>query len=272
MQATRHLAPSRRFPAAIAARPDHDRSGVAEQAKKEYAAGLPRRRGGRCERCGGITRDSECGRTGLLCVCLVSGGLRKQRAVPRPGPAAVLPPPIENAPNMRRMLGGNAAVAALHPEPGDIWAGIVPTQPPEALTPFPATRPRPHPDMPAHAAPVPPVVARRAPPPVAPPPVLARHAAPVAAPARPAPHATSVQLTAAGSAQRAVAAWKRLQQRLPRLVRAHQPAVSSAYVHGKMIWRLRAGGFATVAEADAFCAQVRAAKSDCWVVGAAEDP
>jgi hypothetical protein len=202
----------------------------------------------------------------------------------------MLPAPIENSLNMRRMMGDAADVAPLHPEPGDIWAGIVPTQPPEALTPFsrgaagaagtvrvaPAASPGSAAGyapgaaapsvaaLPALAAP-PPVPARRRP--VA---VAARPA--VASPMRPAPQATTVQLAAAGTAQNAVQAWQALQKRLPRLVRGHPPEVSSADVNGRMVWRLRTRGFATIAEADSFCARVRAAKSNCWVVGRSDEP
>ncbi|HEY1933222.1 MAG TPA: SPOR domain-containing protein [Acetobacteraceae bacterium] len=89
---------------------------------------------------------------------------------------------------------------------------------------------------------------------------------------RPAPQATTVQLAAAGTAQNAVQAWQALQKRLPRLVRGHPPEVSSADVNGRMVWRLRTRGFATIAEADSFCARVRAAKSNCWVVGRSDEP
>jgi hypothetical protein len=72
-----------------------------------------------------------------------------------------------------------------------------------------------------------------------------------------------VQLLAAGSADSARAAWDRLQAGKPDLFGALTPRITEANVRGKTYWRLRTGAFATVAEAQRFCAQVRAVGSQC---------
>jgi len=153
---------------------------------------------------------------------------------------------------MRRLAGQEPGVEPLLPEPGDIWAGILPTGPSEPPVPDTAEKPR----AIARTVDRPPRASQSQPP---------ATAIPDAAPPRQSAHA--VQLVAAGSAQRAEAAWKQLQQRLPNVTRGHQPVVVAADVDGHKVWRLRADGFATAAEADAFCASVRTAKSNCWVVG-----
>lgn len=81
-----------------------------------------------------------------------------------------------------------------------------------------------------------------------------------------------VQLVAAASADRAVAAWRRLREADPGLTSGHSPAISAAEVNGHQVWRLRAGGFADLAAAAAFCSDMRAAKADCWVIAAPSMP
>jgi hypothetical protein len=75
-----------------------------------------------------------------------------------------------------------------------------------------------------------------------------------------------VQLTAAGSEERADAEWRRLRREARELTEGHPPAISEADVNGQHVWRLRAAGFADVAEASAFCTGIRAVKANCWVV------
>ena len=94
----------------------------------------------------------------------------------------------------------------------------------------------------------------------------------VAQPAPRGPLHPMVQLAAAGSEQRAEAEWRRLRQQVRTLTEGHLPAVSEADVNGQHVWRLRAAGFADVAEASAFCAGIRAAKANCWVVPASATP
>jgi len=77
-----------------------------------------------------------------------------------------------------------------------------------------------------------------------------------------------VQLAAVTDATRAEAAWRRLRRNARRLTDGHNPEITSAEVNGRHVWRLRAGGFDDVAAAGAFCSGMRTAKADCWVVPA----
>lgn len=166
----------------------------------------------------------------LACICLTVALALTGCGAPKPWRDSSLgaprPPPNGDGPVMRRVMGQDPGVEPLLPEPGDIWADVVPNAQP--------------------ALPEPPkgLAAR--------------------------PQVATVQLAAADSAKRAEAEWKRLRQRLPKIVRDHRPEVTMADVAGRKVWRLRTGGFATVAEADAFCASVRAVKSQCWVVGSSD--
>jgi len=106
-------------------------------------------------------------------------------------------------------------------------------------------------------------------------PVIAEHAA---APAKPqaADHAqaarlsagkgnTLVQLAALSSEEAAKQEWQRLEKRMPGLLDGRQPAVSRIERDGKTYWRLRTGGFTDIAQATAFCEQVRAKGSGCSI-------
>lgn len=77
-----------------------------------------------------------------------------------------------------------------------------------------------------------------------------------------------VQLAALSDAQQAVAAWRRLRREAPKLTDGHNPEIVSADVNGRHVWRLRAGGFDDIAAATAFCTGIRTANADCWVVPA----
>ncbi len=59
--------------------------------------------------------------------------------------------------------------------------------------------------------------------------------------------------------------WSRLQVKMPQLLAGHNPVFMPAVVNGQNIWRLRVGGFADVASAKAYCAQVIAAGGGCAV-------
>ncbi len=122
-----------------------------------------------------------------------------------------------------------------------------------------------------------PTVAAAAPPPPAPvpaaPPVIA--AAPAARPTAPAHVATAehpaggrgtlVQLAALSSEEAARIEWERLTRRMPDLLARRQPAVSRFERDGKTFWRLRTGGFTNIAQATAFCEQVRAKGNGCSI-------
>jgi hypothetical protein len=199
-----------------------------------------------------------------------------------PAAAPHTPPPSDSE-TMRRVTGRAAMDAPLLPEPGNVWAGI--------LRPVPAPGEAPGSDA-ARAAPAAAPSAGRA---VAAKPAGMRPAkstrpasatvAAVTEPARPAlaqpaaprraaqaKAAPAVQIAASPSARGAEAAWQHLRQLLPQVLGDHHPTVSAAEVDGHQVWRLRTGGFTTVAQASAFCASLHQAKSDCWVVASQASP
>lgn len=196
----------------------------------------------------------------LLCLSLTLADCAASRIWHDAGSSGPRMPPPEDGPVMRRVMGQDERSAPLLPEPGNVWAGIVPSGEPAS----PAATPKPPPGARITAAAAPTLSAAVPRPAAAP-------ATPVAAAEPPAPPgrggASSVQLVAATSPESAEAAWKQLQQRQPKLVHGLRPVVTAADVDGHKVWRLRADGFATTAEADAFCVSARAVKANCWVVG-----
>ena len=203
---------------------------------------------------------------------------------------------------MRRLMGEGAIDQPLLPQPGNIWADVLPpaqpAQPvatsasvhsgrhlagapgssavstssvatssatPTAGTPTEAV-PRRAVRSPAIALPV-----ATAAPPIGS--VLLATGRPSSLPAAakvaPAAPRPVVQLAAARTAQDAEAEWRRLRQHAASLTDGHAPALSEAEVNGQHVWRLRAVGFADVAEASAFCTGIRAVKANCWVVPSA---
>ena len=120
----------------------------------------------------------------------------------------------------------------------------------------------------AQAAPSPPKIAAPAPIDRALATARVAAAAPVAAPRITAPvpaTGTEVQLAAFSSDDAAHSAWASLQQQAPELLRGHKPDISHVDVGGRTMWRLRTGGFATVAEAANFCAKVQARSGSCSI-------
>jgi len=102
----------------------------------------------------------------------------------------------------------------------------------------------------------------------------ARAANPVAAaPVAAAPIAAAVpvgayaQLAASDSAAAVANEWDRLRHRLGPLLRDRPEVTVSAEVGGRTVWRLRTGPFQQPREAEAFCAEVRAAGGGCWAAG-----
>ncbi len=115
--------------------------------------------------------------------------------------------------------------------------------------------------------------------PVAPAPVAVAAPAPAVAPAAPVQHAsvqaampaadqppgTAVQLAAFESQQAAEQDWGKLAEKIPGLFDGHTPEVERATVAGRVVYRLRTGGFANIAAATAFCGKVRAKGGDCSI-------
>jgi hypothetical protein len=122
-------------------------------------------------------------------------------------------------------------------------------------------------------APAPAQQAARTPPPARPAPVEQAAAAPArpAAPApRPAPAATgsvSAQLGAFGSEATARDAWNRYRAAAPAAFSGQTPSISTVERDGKTFYRLRTGGFASRADAQAFCSRASAAGAQCIVAG-----
>jgi hypothetical protein len=83
-------------------------------------------------------------------------------------------------------------------------------------------------------------------------------------PSAPVGHA-AVQLAAVGSEEAALSEWQRLSHRMPDLLSGRQPTVSKTEHGGRTYYRLRTGGFADIAQATAFCEQVRAKGNGCML-------
>lgn len=78
--------------------------------------------------------------------------------------------------------------------------------------------------------------------------------------------AMDVQLAATGDEPGAEAQWGALQRKMPGLLGGRTPEILPAVVNGQSVWRLRVGGFADAAAAQAFCAGVVAKGGACRVV------
>jgi len=127
-------------------------------------------------------------------------------------------------------------------------------------------------DLPKPTASTPaPVVVAAAPAPAAPAPAAPAPAAPAAvAPAgafKPAFAAGGnwlVQVAAPSSEAGAVAEWDRRAKALPEFFATAERFIVHADVNGKSVYRLRAGSFASKADADAFCAAYKAKGGNCF--------
>ncbi len=75
-----------------------------------------------------------------------------------------------------------------------------------------------------------------------------------------------VQLAALADEGGAEAAWSSLQHKFPDFLGGKSPVIVPAVVNGNSIWRVRLGGFATAAAAQAFCTQLAAKGAGCMVV------
>jgi len=79
------------------------------------------------------------------------------------------------------------------------------------------------------------------------------------------PGHVQVQLAALDSEMGAHMEWARLTHRMPELLGDRDPVVMHAEVGSRSFWRLRTAGFASVADATRFCADVRAKGGNCTV-------
>ena len=127
---------------------------------------------------------------------------------------------------------------------------VTPAQPPVMQ---PVGLPVPAPAAPAQRVVVPPVITRS---PAAHPPVAA---------AAPSAGGAEVQLAAMDSERAAMTEWTRLSKRMPELLASHHPSVVEAQRDGKTLFRLRTGGFADIAQATAFCTQVKSKGGGCAI-------
>ena len=76
--------------------------------------------------------------------------------------------------------------------------------------------------------------------------------------------AAFAQLAASDSEAAAVGEWERLRRQIGTLLRDRPRITMAAEVAGRQVWRLRTGPFEQPREAEAFCAEVRAAGGKCW--------
>ena len=170
------------------------------------------------------------------------------------GPQAMAPVAETPAPRaLRAQLSAPAPVgpAAQAPRPASGPAAVAPA--PMAM-PVSASAA-------AHALPV------AAPPAVMPPAVMS---SPVTLPPATLPPAVlpsvgkvAVQLASLESEVLGRAEWERLTKKMPALLGPRQPSVVKAEASGKTVWRVRTGGFTDMAEATAFCVQVKAKGGAC---------
>jgi len=61
--------------------------------------------------------------------------------------------------------------------------------------------------------------------------------------------------------------WQRLSKRMPDVLAGRRPVVTKTERDGKTYYRLRTGGFGDIAQATAFCEQVRAKGGGCALAG-----
>ncbi len=76
-----------------------------------------------------------------------------------------------------------------------------------------------------------------------------------------------VQFAAVANEDAAQAEWRRLQEQMPALLASRRPIFVKVESGGRSFWRVRAGGFATLQEAESFCQRVRGAGGPCTLGG-----
>jgi hypothetical protein len=73
-----------------------------------------------------------------------------------------------------------------------------------------------------------------------------------------------VQVAAPSTESAALAEWEKRKKAMPELFAGAERFVVRADVNGKTVYRVRAGSFATAADADAFCGAIKAKGGDCY--------
>jgi hypothetical protein len=76
---------------------------------------------------------------------------------------------------------------------------------------------------------------------------------------------TDVQFAAFTDAAAARTEWESLVKKTPELLGGRRPEITRTDSGGRTMWRLRTGGFASVADAAGFCAKMRAHGADCSI-------
>lgn len=190
----------------------------------------------------------------VIVVALLWGGMK-------PGIGFGPPPVIEAPPGPLRVAPANPGGLVVPGADQQIMSGQTGVTP-DALapvTPAPdisAFQPPPPPPPPAPAAPV-------ASPPMSPPDASLLAAVPPTPPV--VNGKIQVQLAAAVDPAGARAAWARLETKMPGLLSGRAPLYSHAMVAGIEFWRLRVNGFADIAAARQFCAEIKAQGGACTV-------
>ena len=179
---------------------------------------------------------------------------------------AMAPPPEAPAPQALKAAEAEArkqAAAMVQPVPPLPAATESPKAQPVVLSP-----PQPSPAIPPSAlAAMPALPARQAPRSAVPAAIApaARSGAAVPAPVTPAAGSAQVQLAALVSEELAMSEWSRLSRKMPDLLGGRHPSVLKSEHDGKTFFRLRTGGFASAAQAGAFCEQIRLKGNGCTV-------
>jgi len=117
-----------------------------------------------------------------------------------------------------------------------------------------------HPAMPPAAA----IPAAPAPPAVTPS-VVAPPLPAMQTPSAAVPAGISVQLAAFESEQAAEQDWGKMAEKMPHVFDGHKPEVVRAALAGRTVYRLRTGGFADIAAATDFCAEIRSRHGECAI-------
>lgn len=157
---------------------------------------------------------------------------------------------------------GKLAPGSETPAPQNIKPPVVASAPPAAS---PASTPPAPPPAPPAAAPLNAIAPDAKPPVSAPESVPARAVTADHGAHPPTAKGAIVQLAALPSEDAARSEWERLEHKMPDLLGKRQPALSKFDRDGKTYWRLRTGGFSDVAQATAFCEQVRAKGNGCSI-------